>query len=135
MRLTADTNVLLRATMNDDAVRSPLAQELLSSAELIAATIATVCEFVWVLSSYYRLSASQIGEEIRRLAAASNVKVEQRTIAAGLALLDRGGDFADGATASEGRGMGGGTFASFDRAAVKLLAGQGFAVLDPAVLR
>lgn len=131
MKLTADTNLLLRATMNDDAIQSAVAQRLLSNAELIAIPSVAVCEFAWVLSSYYKLSRRQIGEAIRRLAAAGNVRLDIVAIESGLAILDGGGDFADGVIAAEGRGLGGTVFASFDRAAVKRVRAQGVAVLDP----
>jgi predicted nucleic-acid-binding protein len=44
---------------------------------------------------------------------------------AGLALLDTGGDFADGVIAYEGNWLGADTFVSFDKRAVKLLEAQG----------
>lgn len=48
-------------------------------------------------------------------------------VEAGLALLEAGGDFADGVMAYEGTWLGGETFISFDKQAVELLAGQGLA--------
>jgi predicted nucleic-acid-binding protein len=44
---------------------------------------------------------------------------------AGLALLDAGGDFADGVIAYEGNWLGADTFVSFDKKAVKLIEAQG----------
>jgi predicted nucleic-acid-binding protein len=46
-------------------------------------------------------------------------------VAAGLDLLDAGGDFADGVAAHEGRRLGGDEFVSFDETAVNLLVVQG----------
>lgn len=43
-------------------------------------------------------------------------------------MLDAGGDFADGVVAFDGQWLGGETFVSFDKKAVKLLEGQGTAV-------
>jgi len=43
-------------------------------------------------------------------------------------VLDAGGDFADGVVAFDGQWLGGETFVSFDKKAVKLLEGQGTAV-------
>jgi predicted nucleic-acid-binding protein len=54
-----------------------------------------------------------------------NVMVNRPAVEAGLAVLDAGGDFADGVIAFDGRFHGGETFVSFDRKAVKLLQGQG----------
>ena len=57
------------------------------------------------------------------------VRVE--LIAAGLAVLDLGGDFADGAIACEGRLSGGEVFMTFDRAAFKKLKLLGEKVASP----
>ena len=44
---------------------------------------------------------------------------------AGLEVLDKGGDFADGAIAYEGHWLGAEEFVSFDKQAVSLLRSQG----------
>jgi predicted nucleic-acid-binding protein len=44
---------------------------------------------------------------------------------AGLAVLDAGGDFADGVIAFEGAQLGGEIFVSFDTNAVRILRGRG----------
>ena len=46
----------------------------------------------------------------------------------GLAVLDAGGDFADGIIAYEGRWLGADTFVSFDKKAVKLIEELGASV-------
>ncbi|MGO3123578.1 MAG: hypothetical protein ACTIKR_06105 [Advenella sp.] len=46
-------------------------------------------------------------------------------VEAGLLMLEAGGDFADGVIAYEGNWLGGETFVSFDKLAVKLLMEQG----------
>lgn len=65
------------------------------------------------------------GRTIRRLMNASNVVANRPAVDAGLALLDEGGDFADGVIAYEGRWLGAETFVSFDKEAVKLLTARG----------
>ncbi len=45
-----------------------------------------------------------------------------------MAILDAGGDFADGIIAYEGRWLGGSTFVSFDKKAVKPLEEQNVSV-------
>lgn len=62
---------------------------------------------------------------VRRLIDSANVVVNRPAAEAGLALLEAGGDFADGAIAHEGRWLGAETFVSFDRKAVKLISAQG----------
>lgn len=84
------------------------------------------------MTSYYKLSSNRIGEAIRRSTAAGNVRLEHVAIESGLAILDTDGDFVDGVIAADGQGLGGTIFASFDRAAVKRLYAEGFAVFDPA---
>ena len=128
MRVTADTNVLVRAVTGDDARQSPLAQAELANADLVALTLPTLCELVWVLSRGYRIAAPDIAETLRRLMNADNVAVNRPAVEAGLALLDAGGDFADGVIAHEGRWLGADAFLPFDKTAANLLSAQGEAV-------
>ncbi|MFY9958395.1 MAG: VapC toxin family PIN domain ribonuclease, partial [Bradyrhizobium sp.] len=55
----------------------------------------------------------------------ANVVVNRPAAEAGLALLDAGGDFADGVIAYEGTWLGADTFVSFDRKAIKLMERRG----------
>lgn len=123
MRITADTNVLVRAIVEDDELQSPIAQRVLSEAELVAVAIPALCELVWVLRRAYRLTNRDVAEALRRLIGARNVVVDRQAAEAGLAMLDAGGDFADGAIAHEGRWLGAEVFLSFDRDAVNLMPG------------
>jgi predicted nucleic-acid-binding protein len=127
VRLTADTNVLVRAIMSDEAKQARLAQTALAKAELIAVPTAALCEFVWVLARGYGIAHAEIAAAVRTLIASANVAADRPAVEAGLAVLDDGGDFADGVIAFEGAGLGGDTFASFDKDAVKRLKKQGLA--------
>jgi predicted nucleic-acid-binding protein len=80
---------------------------------------------VWVLSQGYKIPPSDVAEAIRRLMNSANVVVNRPAAEAGLALLDAGGDFADGVIAYEGNWLGADTFVSFDKKAVKLIEAQG----------
>jgi predicted nucleic-acid-binding protein len=51
MRVTADTNVLLRAAMLDDPVQSKIAAEFLSRASVVAVPSPVLCEFVWAIGA------------------------------------------------------------------------------------
>ncbi len=125
MKITADTNVLVRAITGDDEKQSRIAQAQLARAGLVALAIPVLCELVWVLSQGYKISSADIAEAIRRLLAGANVVVNRPAAEAGLTLLDAGGDFADGVIAYEGNWLGAETFVSFDKKAVKLMAAQG----------
>jgi len=124
MKLTADTNVLVRALTEDDAEQSKAAQLVLRKADIVALTIPALCELVWVLQGY-KIRPTDIAQAIRDLLNSANVVVNRSTVEAGLAMLDAGGDFADGVIVREGNWLGADTFVSFDRKAVKLLEAQG----------
>lgn len=125
MKITADTNVLVRALVEDDERQSRIAQAELAKAEMVAIPLPALCELVWVLSQGYRVPSLEIAEAIRRLANGANVAIDRPAMEAGLAQLDAGGDFADGVIAYEGRWLGAETFVSFDRKAVRLLTERG----------
>ena len=124
MKITADTNVLVRALTEDHAEQSKAAQIALSEAELIALSITTLCELVWVLRSY-KIESSDIAEALRGLVNGANIVVNRPVAEAGLAQLNAGGDFADGVIAYEGSWLGGDTFVSFDKQAVTLMVAHG----------
>ena len=128
MKITADTNVLVRAITGDHARHSKIAQAELAKADVVALALPALCELVWVLSQGYRIPRSEIAEAIRRLMNGANVVMNRPAAEAGLALLDAGGDFADGVIAYEGRWLGADTFVSFDKKAAALMEGQGEAV-------
>lgn len=125
MKITVDTNVLVRTITGDDERQSGVAQEELANADVVAVALPALCELVWVLSQAYKMPAAKIAETIRSLVNSGNVVVNRRAVEAGLALLDVGGDFADGVIAYEGNWLGADTFVSFDKRAVKLMAAQG----------
>ena len=125
MKMIADTNVLVRALTEDHAVQSKAARAALQKAEYVAISIPALCELVWVLSQGYKIRPVDIAGTIRVLLNSTNVVVNRPAAEAGLALLDAGGDFADGAIAYEGRWLGAKTFVSFDKKAVRLMEARG----------
>lgn len=129
MKITADTNVLLRLVLADDEAQGVAAVEAMEGASLVAISVHSLCELAWVLERLYKKSRPDIVAAIRGVIEAENVVVNRPAIEAGLAVLDAGGDFADGVIAFDGQWLGGETFVSFDKTAVKLLKGQGTAVL------
>jgi len=125
MKIAADTNVLVRAAVQDDPQQARQAAKLLQQAELVAVPVPVLCEFVWVLRRGYKKSASEISDAIRRLMKSANVVVNRPAIEAGLSALEAGGDFADGVIAYEGDWLGADEFVSFDSKAVMVLRSQG----------
>ncbi len=116
---------MVRAITEDQEHQSRAAQTTLKKAELVAIPISALCELVWVLSQGYKIPPIEIAEAIRRLMNGANVVVNRPAAEAGLAVLDAGGDFADGVIAYEGNWLGADTFVSFDKKAVKLVESQG----------
>jgi len=125
MKITADTNVLIRAAVQDDPHQARQAAKVLREAQIVAVPVPVLCEFVWVLRRGYRKSVSEVSDAIQRLIRSANVIVNRPAIEAGLAVLDVGGDFADGAIAYEGEWLGGEVFVSFDSKAVSILQSNG----------
>ena len=125
MRITADTNVLVRALTGDDPRQGAVAEAALAEAELVAIPLAVLCELVWVLSRGYGLPRPEIAMALRGLMEAGNVAANRLAVAAGLAMLEAGGDFADGVIAFEGEFLGAERFVSFDRRAVAVAEAQG----------
>jgi predicted nucleic-acid-binding protein len=125
MKISVDTNVLARAALNDDPAQSRAARKLLREASLIAVPLPCLCELVWVLRHGAKLLKDDVATDVRSLVNAGNVVVNRPAAERGLAVLDAGGDFSDGAIAYEGAWLGGETFVSFDKRAVTLLSGQG----------
>jgi len=125
MKITPDTNVLVRAVARDDLKQAQAASKVLKEAEIIAISLPSLCEFVWVLRSVYDFGHQDISAAIEALLDVGNVQVNRPAVDAGLAILNQGGDFADGLIAYEGNWLGGETFVSFDKKAVALIANQG----------
>lgn len=121
MKITPDTNVLVRIAVGDDLRQQAAAIAILKDAQLIAVTLPTLCEFGWVLSRGYKRSRTDIAEAIRKLIDIPIVVTDRPAVEAGLSMLESGGDFADGVIAFEGRRKGGELFVSFDRKAVETI--------------
>lgn len=125
MRVTLDTNVLLRTFVADDPDQAVLASGVFAEAETIAVGLQTLTELVWVLRGSYGVARGDIATAIRTLMNTEKVVLDRAAVDAGLACLEAGGDFADGVIAYEGAWLGGETFVSFDRKAVKVIAELG----------
>jgi len=125
MKVAADSNLLIRAAVQDDLQQARRAAKILAEADLVAVPVPVLCEFVWVLRRGYKKSAADVSDAIRRLMKSANVTLNRPAVEAGLSALDAGGDFADGVISYEGEWLGAEEFVSFDSKAVSLLQAQG----------
>ena len=124
MKVTLDTNVLVRLATQDDAAQAAKALQVLQNATLIAVPTPALCELVWVLLRGYRYTPAQVAQAVRTLIQVRHVVCHTPAVLAGLALLEAEGDFADGAIAYEGELLGGPEFVTFDQQAARLLKAQ-----------
>ncbi|MCP9792737.1 type II toxin-antitoxin system VapC family toxin [Vulcanococcus limneticus Candia 3F8] len=129
MKITADTNLLVRAVVQDDPGQALAASELLQKAELVAVPLPVLCEFVWVLRRVYAFTSEDCIAAIEALMASEQVVVDGPAVGVGLTMLATGGDFADGVIAHGGHWLGGEVLATFDRKAADLLKAQGIRTL------
>ena len=104
MKITADTNVLVRAMTGDDPVQSKIAQAELANADMVALALPALCELVWVLSRGYKIPSPDIAGAIRRLINATNVAVNRPAAEAGLALPKRAATLPMGSSHMKGTG-------------------------------
>lgn len=125
MKVTADTNILARAVLLDDPMQAQAASKLLREATLIAISLPCLCELAWLLRRGVKLTQDDVAATVRDLLDTRNVVMDRPAVEAGLAVLETGGDFADGVMAYEGKRLGGETFVSFDKRAVTLLSKHG----------
>ena len=131
VNITADTNVLLRALINDDAAQGERARQSLRTASSVAVTDAALCEMVWVLMRGYDYPRQQVIEAIERLAGSTNVVVNGHAVATGLDFMRHGADFADGVIAAQGSQGAASVFTSFDVKAIAAAHRAGYTAAAP----
>jgi predicted nucleic-acid-binding protein len=90
-----DTNVLVRALVQDDAGQGRRAQACLS-AQPVYVPVTVILELEWVLRSRYGYSPKAIADAMEKLAILENTIVgEQAAVIAAARKLRQGWDFAD----------------------------------------
>ncbi|MTK10719.1 MAG: type II toxin-antitoxin system VapC family toxin [Clostridiaceae bacterium] len=134
MKITADTNLLLRAILEDDPDQATEAQTLIDRAELVAVPVPVFCEMVWTMRRLYKRSADEIANAIEALLQVETVATDRPAVEAGIEVLRRGGDFADGVIAWLGMALGGTVLATFDKTGIRVLEATGLLAAEPAKL-
>lgn len=128
MKISVDTNVLVRIALQDEPNQVAVATDLFRQASLIVIPLPCLCEMVWVLKQGFKLSNEDIIFSLEKMLNIQKVKLNRPAVEQGLKLLKMGGDFADGVMEYEGSVLGGEVFCSFDKKAIKLLQEQGKSV-------
>lgn len=123
-----DTNILLRATLNDDPVQSPAAQQLLRSLgeEPGLVNLPVLMEFFWVLRSRYKLPQARLAAIMRDLVEVENLQFEALEIVGkALAAFEaRAADFPDMIIALRNRELGADSTYTFDKRAAASVPGM-----------
>jgi predicted nucleic-acid-binding protein len=127
VRITADTNLLVRMATRDDEAQAAIAFEMLSTVEEVIVPLPCVLELVWVLESVYAFKPGQVTVALKTLLRMQNLTADRLVIDAGIRILAAGGDFADGVIAAAGVSMGADMFVSFDLKAVSRVNAIGIA--------
>ena len=90
-----DTNVVVRALVDDDRRQASAVQELIAEHEVFV-PITVILESEWVLRSGYSFAPAEIAAGLRRLGGLPGVNVEDPgEVAQALDWLEQGMDFAD----------------------------------------
>jgi predicted nucleic-acid-binding protein len=119
-----DTNILLRATLNDDPVQSKAAQRLLKGlgeSERGLVNLPVLMEFFWVLRSRYKLPQARLAGIMRDLLGVEYIEFEAlEVVGKALATYETGAaDFADMIIALRSRELGAARTFTFDGDASK----------------
>jgi len=125
VKIAVDTNVLVRICVRDDPRQAQIAEQAVEQAERVVISLPCLCEFVWVLRRVYHFDSASVASALRALLETDHVTMNRAAVETGLAILEAGGDFADGVLAHEGAALGGEMFVSFDKKAAALLSKQG----------
>ena len=101
MKIAADTKIVVRYLVCDDAAQAEAAARAIEQAEVVVLSTVVLCEVVWVLRRAYRYGTGEVAGVLRRLIESRGVEVDRPLAEAGLAALAAGGDFADGVILAE----------------------------------
>lgn len=121
-----DTNILLRAVLDDHPVQSPAAQQLLQSLDRTSpgyVNLLVMMEFFWVLRSRYKLPPPRLAGSMRNLLEVEFLEFEALEVI-GRALVayeSRAADFADSVIALRNGELGVERTHTFDRDASKAI--------------
>lgn len=121
-----DTNVLVRALVQDDKVQGPAAGAYMrrqcTRETPCFVNRVVLCELVWVLESVYEYSRAEIADAVDRILRTEELLVEDDEAVryALSAYRDGGADFADALIGRCNRAQGCSVTATFDRKAAAL---------------
>ncbi len=93
MKITVDTNILIRAVVRDDKKQAQVAATLLRDAEIIAVSPGLLVRIRLGAARLYKFEQQDISAALEALLNAASVAVNRPAVDAGLAVFKAGGDF------------------------------------------
>lgn len=124
-----DTNILLRALLDDDAVQSPAARKCLAALDEGRrgyVGVAVMLELFWVLKSRYGVPRLDLAETMRDVLTTENIEFESfDAMTRALAMFEKAAvDFPDALLAERNLEAGCSTTFTLDKAAAKAIYGM-----------
>lgn len=90
-----DTNILVRALVQDDARQSASAEALIGAHDIFI-PVTVILELEWVLRSRYGFAPKRVAQALELVASLANVVVgERQAVLAATGKVEQGWDFAD----------------------------------------
>lgn len=136
MNVVIDTNIIVRTLVSPkskgDAEQRQIAFNLFQKFDKVIIPTHVFCELSWLLKGY-NFQKPQIYFAFQMILESDKFVCREEEIEAGMLMLEKGGDFADGINEYSGRVLAHGNclFASFDKQAVQLLNERGLAAMIP----
>ncbi|KAG0292327.1 hypothetical protein BGZ96_004320, partial [Linnemannia gamsii] len=89
-----------------DELQNEAAANVFKAADEIIIPTHVLCELVWVLTSLYKLTTEKIQSVVKMMLDSDpKLNIKEDEVEAGLKMMQRGGDFADGVNAYTGKAM------------------------------
>ncbi|GHT88482.1 DNA-binding protein [Betaproteobacteria bacterium] len=137
MKVVVDTNILARLFLEPenaaDGEQRAIVEKLFLQFSSIVIPTHVFCELAWILNTRNKFTKDEVYGVFRHLLKTTKIVCKEDEVNAGMLMLERGGDFADGVNEYTGRMMTNGesVFATFDKEAAKLLNERGIAAMIP----
>jgi predicted nucleic-acid-binding protein len=119
--IALDTNVLVRYLTWDDAKQASAAATIIDADETISISTLVLCELAWVLRHAYHYTDADLDSAISGIIESRNVMCDREAAEMGLAMLRKGGDFADGVVENDAMRAKCRHIVTFDRQFARLL--------------
>lgn len=137
MKVVVDTNILARLFLEpenaSDEKQRAIVEKLFQRFSTIIIPTHVFCELSWILKNRNKFTKAEVCAGFQHLLSTSKIVCREDEVNAGMLMLERGGDFADGINEFSGRKMANDAcvFATFDEDAVKLFTERGIAAMIP----